>query len=170
MMTVIRLFRKQTSAPGFPRWMRLTGEPMTPGGAKPGRGGRRRRKVDRAKIRARIGAGVERKGWPLSWTRRIMVVKSPARVLTDREIAGLAAGPPFVLPMGLELQSLEPTKHPGRRERRRRAKLRRRRARRRAGWTTIPAAPGMRRALAMHWALRPDRDRWRELMMRTPGA
>jgi hypothetical protein len=53
----------------------------------------------------------------------------------------------------------------GRRERRRRAKLRRRRARRRSGWTTIPMAPGMWRALALHWMFKRETLRFRDEML-----
>jgi hypothetical protein len=133
MMTVIW---DQSVNPDARRWRGIGWQTMTEAGsAKPGRGGRRKRKAERAKIRARIGQRVERKGWPLSWAlRKWAIIKGPARPWTDDEIAALVQGPWFVLPAGYELQILEP-RSLGRRERRRRAKLRRRRA-----WTEIRRA------------------------------
>lgn len=115
------------------------------GSAKPGRGGRRKRKADRAKIRARIGVHVERKGWPLRYAlRSVILLRSPAHPLNPAHIAALAAQPVIVLLQGFEFKILAPTVR-GRRERRRRAKLRRRRGlnkiRRaaRAAMLTLPA-------------------------------
>lgn len=140
----------------------------TAGSAKPGRGGCRKRKVDRAKIRAHIGRDVDRKGWPLRYALRwVMLLHPLAHPLNPQQIAALAAHPVMVLPSGFEFKILAPTVR-GRRERRRRAKLRRRRARRRGGWTTITSPPGLLRALASLWWLREQGKRdMQRLLCRT---
>lgn len=110
---------------GAERYYFRTWAPETEaGGAKPGRGGRRKRKADRAIIRKRIGRGVERKGWPLLWELRILRLSHMPTRFTRK----LAMAPLLVPPSPLGVWPARTS--PGRRERRRRAKLRRRRARR----------------------------------------
>lgn len=127
-----RLWASQNNAPRTwgPRWAlaRFRVPPISwtaPGSAKPGRGGRRRRKVDRAIIRRHIGAGVERKGWPLLWELRILRLSRMPTRFTRK----LALAPLLMPPAGFAARLQPATSHLGRRERRRRAKLRRRRAR-----------------------------------------
>jgi hypothetical protein len=176
MMTVVLMGRRARRASqmilfrsprgwGFLPAIRSESRAWTPetaaGSAKPGRGGRRKRKVDRAKIRAHIGQGVERKSWPLVWQRRVYLCRPQSpRTSPFRFPVPPGFAPSFLCPM-----VLEPYIPIGRRERRRRAKLRRRRARRRSGWTTIPMAPGMWRALAMHWMFKREAQRLRDEML-----
>ena len=129
MMTVVcrpkRMRRiKALAGKGLPTMWRWTSDGTRYlGSAKPGRGGRRKRKADRAKIRAHIGRGVERKGWPLLWELRILLLSKMPTRLTRK----LALAPLLMPPAGLRARLEQRT--PGRRERRRRTKLRRRRAR-----------------------------------------
>lgn len=152
MMTVIRLFRKQTSAVSIPRWFRVTGEPTAQGTAKPGRGGRRKRRRRAAGIRAARPAnaalneahlsGLPPPAWAMAMLRR-----------ADRLIPNRGNCGPWDL---------------GRRERRRRAKLRRRRARREARKRseTKPAllfTPGL-------WGTLVKAYMFKQWAMRTSGA
>lgn len=143
MMTVIRLFRKHAAAPGWPRWVRLTGEAAAPGSAKPGRGGRRNRRRRAAGIRAYN-------------VYRAAFVRNPRRPLLKYLERWYRLWPP----RPREAWDL------GRRERRRRAKLRRRRARREARAKAQRfKPPGFIRTLAALWWLREQSRRDMERLL-----
>lgn len=144
-----RAMRGSTSFP--PSWLPLppAALPAT-GNAKPGRGGRRKRRRRAAGVRA-------------YHVYRAAFVRSPLRPLLEHLERWYRLWPP----RPREAWDL------GRRERRRRAKLRRRRARARAeGRPTPIAAPMPWEAALLEYARGEDLDRMAEMfgLNRTPGA
>ncbi len=145
MMTVVLRGRRARRMAQHPNPMATWGGPVherspwqaweEQGSAKPGRGGRRKRR--------RRAAG----------SRAFIEYRMTGRMAALERTCCL-----------LPLSGVDPSDL-GRRERRRRAKLRRRRARRRSGWTTIPMGPGMWRALALHWMFKKETQRLREEML-----